>query len=236
MRKRSTFFVGWRPPGFHVIVAAGAGFDGGSMRKNLMAAALLLLSLVGTAAADGEVTFVFGASISGDISVLNDNFDFNDVQTAVKNSPIFGLRLGSYGYPFGIEGSLVYSPSGLTGGAFNNLVEANASILYTEANAVIIIIPGPVSPFVTAGLGLHYLNFNIADLASFDKAKLGYNFGGGLKVNASRVSLRLDLRDHVTTFGLDDLGLGLIGNLIGLSGTDARLHNVELSFGLGIRF
>jgi hypothetical protein len=93
--------------------------------------------------ADGEVTFVFGASISGDISVLNDNFNFNDVQTAVKNSPIFGLRLGSYGYPFGIEGSLVYSPSGLTGGAFDNLVEANASILYTEANAVIIILRGP---------------------------------------------------------------------------------------------
>jgi opacity protein-like surface antigen len=206
------------------------------MRKNLMAAALLSLSIAGKAAADGEVTFVFGASISGDISVLNDNFDFNDVQTAVKNSPMFGIRLGSYGYPFGIEGSLVYSPSGLTGGAFDDRLEANVSILYTEANVVVVILPGPVSPFVTAGLGLHYLDFNFADLASFDKAKFGYNFGGGLKVNASRISLRLDVRDHVTTFGLDDLGLGLIGDLIGLSGTDARLHNVELSFGLGIRF
>jgi opacity protein-like surface antigen len=101
---------------------------------------------------------------------------------------------------------------------------------------VIVILPGPVSPFVTAGLGLHYLNFNVADLVSFDRSKLGYNFGGGLKVNASRVSFRLDLRDHVTTFGFDDLGLGIIGDLIGLSDSEARLHNVELSFGLGIRF
>ncbi len=207
------------------------------MRKTFLTAAVLVsLSNAGNAAAEGEVTFVFGASISGDISVLNDQFNFDDVQTAVKNSPLFGVRLGSYGYPFGIEGSLIYSPSGLTGGAFDDLVEANASILYTEANVVIVIIPGPVSPFVTAGLGLHYLNFNVADLVSFDKAKLGYNFGGGLKVNASRVSFRLDLRDHVTTFGLGDLGLGFIGDLIGLSGSDARLHNVELSFGLGIRF
>ena len=206
------------------------------MHRKFLAAAVISLAIAGNVGAEGEVTFVFGASISGDISVLSDEFDFDDVQTAVKNSPLFGLRLGSYGYPFGIEGSLIYSPSGLTGGAFDDLVEANASILYTEANVVVLILPGPVSPFVTAGLGLHYLNFNVADLASFDRSKLGYNFGGGLKVNSSRISLRVDLRDHVTTFGVGDLGLGIIGDLIGLSNADARLHNVELSFGLGIRF
>ncbi len=194
------------------------------------------LAMPSSARAEGEVAFVFGASISGDISVLSDELDFDDVQTAVKNSPLFGLRLGGYGFPFGFEGSLIYSPSGLTGDAFDDLVEANASILYTEANLLIIILPGPVAPFVTAGLGLHYLNFNIADLVSVDRSKRGYNIGGGLKVNASRVSFRVDVRDHVTTFGFDDLGLGIIGDLIGLSGTEARLHNVELSFGLGIRF
>jgi len=204
-------------------------------KKLLAAAAVVSLSIAGKAGAEGEVTFLFGASISGDITVLDD-LDVNQVETAVKNSPLFGLRLGSYGFPFGIEGSLVYSPSGLTGGAFEDLIEANASILYTEANVLVIILPGPVAPFVTAGLGLHYLSFNIADLVSFDRSKLGYNFGGGVKINASRVSFRVDLRDHVTTFGFDDLGLGIIGDLIGLDETEARLHNVELSFGLGIRF
>jgi len=204
-------------------------------KKLLAAAAVVSLSIAGKAGAEGEVTFLFGASISGDITVLDD-LDVNQVETAVKNSPLFGLRLGSYGFPFGIEGSLVYSPSGLTGGAFEDLIEANASILYTEANVLVIILPGPVAPFVTAGLGLHYLSFNIADLVSFDRSKLGYNFGGGVKINASRVSFRVDLRDHVTTFGFDDLGLGIIGDLIGLSNAETRLHNLELSFGLGIRF
>jgi len=200
------------------------------------AAASFLLAIAGVANADSEVSFVFGATISGDLSVLSDNFDVVDVQTAVKNSPLFGLRLGTYGFPFGIEGSFIYSPSGLTGGAFEDLVEANASILYTEANVLVIILPGPISPFVTGGVGLHYLSFNIADLVSFDRSKFGYNFGGGLKFNASRVSLRVDVRDHVTTFGFDDLGLGIVGDLIGLSNAETRLHNVELSFGLGIRF
>lgn len=207
------------------------------MRGKFLAGAVLVsLAIAGAASADSEVSFVFGATISGDISVLNENFDVGDVQTAVKNSPLFGLRVGTYGFPFGIEGSLIYSPSGLTGGAFEDLIEANASILYTEANVLVLILPGPVSPYVTGGVGLHYLSFNIANLASFDRSKFGYNFGGGVKFNASRVSLRVDLRDHVTTFGFDDLGLGIIGDLIGLSDTETRLHNVELSFGLGIRF
>ncbi|MGH9321706.1 MAG: outer membrane protein [Vicinamibacteria bacterium] len=202
----------------------------------LAAAALVSLFAASESRADGEVAFVFGASISGDISVLSDDLDFEDVQTAIKNSPLFGIRLGSYGFPFGIEGSIIYSPSGLTGDALGDLIEANTNILYTEANVLLIILPGPVSPFVTGGIGLHYLSFNVSDLVSFNRAKLGYNFGGGLKVNASRISLRVDVRDHVTTFGLDDLGLGIIGNLIGLGAADARLHNVELSFGVGIRF
>lgn len=204
--------------------------------RTVLMMAFAALAMASSARAEGEVAFVFGASISGDISGLNDNFDFDDVQTAVKNSPLFGLRLGGYGFPFGFEGSLIFSPSGLSGSAFDDQVDANLSILYTEANVLVIILPGPVSPFVTAGLGLHYLKFNFADLASFDRSKLGYNFGGGVKVNSSRISIRVDVRDHVTTFGFDDLGLGIIGDLIGLSGADARLHNVELSFGLGIRF
>jgi opacity protein-like surface antigen len=207
------------------------------MRGTVMAtAAVASLSIAGAARAESEFTFLFGASISGDISYLSENLDIDEVQTAVKNSPLFGIRVGNYGYPFGIEGSLVYSPSGLSGGAFDDLIEADANILYTEVNVVILILPGPVSPFVTGGVGLHYLNFNIADLASFDRSKFGYNFGGGLKLNSSRVSFRVDVRDHVTTFGFDDLGLGIIGDLVGIAGAEARLHNVELSAGIGIRF
>ena len=55
-------------------------------------------------------------------------------------------------------------------------------------------------------------------------------------MNVSRVALRVDIRDHITTIGLNDFGLGIIGDIIGLASRDARVHNVELSFGVGIRF
>jgi opacity protein-like surface antigen len=197
-------------------------------------AAASLLIFGADARADSETTFVGGASISGDISVLNEA-DIDFVTSSIKNSPLFGLRVGSYGYPLGFEGSLIYSPSGLTGGALNDLIQANANILYVEANLLLIILPGPIAPFVTGGAGLHYFNFNIADLVSFNNAKFGYNLGGGLKINASRVTFRIDLRDHVSTITLDDFSLGLIGDLLGIT-LESRLHNVELSFGVGIRF
>lgn len=208
------------------------------MRTGRWWLAVAVLSLVPAvrAQADSEVSFVVGASVSGNISFLDEGFDFDDFQTAIKNSPLFGIRVGTYGFPIGFEGSLTYSPAALTGGVFDDLVEANTNILYAEANVLVIILPGPVSPFVTGGLGLHYLDFNVADLVTFDNTKLGYNFGGGLKVNASRVSLRVDVRDHVTTLALDDFGLGILGPILGLGETSARLHNVELSFGVGIRF
>jgi hypothetical protein len=207
------------------------------MRKKILAAAVVcFLSFAGEVFAEGEILFLFGASISGDISVLNDELSFRDVETAVKESPMFGLRVGSYGFPFGIEGSFTYSPSSLTGGAFNDQIQANVGIFYTEANVLLIILPGPVAPFVSGGAGLHFLDFTIADLVNFDRTKFGYNFGGGLKIAASRLSIRVDVRDHVTTFGLNDLGLGIIGELFGFGQSEGRIHNVELSVGLGVRF
>jgi opacity protein-like surface antigen len=208
------------------------------MRKFPWIAAVAALALLPSASAraDSEVAFVLGASVSGNISVLQNGLDFQSIETAIKNSPLFGVRIGTYGFPIGFEGSLIYSPAALTGGAFSNLVTVKANILYTEANLLVIILPGPVAPFVTGGVGLHYLDFNVADLASLSKAKFGYNFGGGLKVNAARLALRVDIRDHVTTVGLQDAGLGILGDIFGLASTSARIHNVELSFGVGVRF
>lgn len=186
------------------------------------------------ALAKGEVTFVVGALGGGDIKVLvEDGFS---LPTAFKKSPAFGLRVGSYGFPLAFEGSLLYGPSSLTGTVIEGVAEINTSVLYAEANLLVIVLPGPVSPFVTGGVGLHYLKFDLAQLVSLDTSRFGYNFGGGLKVNVSRVALRLDVRDHVSTFGLEDIGLGAIAGLLGLEATDARVHNVEVSFGLALRF
>lgn len=184
--------------------------------------------------AEGALSVFGGANIGGDLTLLTDGGDF-DLQSSLKNNPLFGMRVGSYGFPIGFEGSLTYSPSAIIGG-LNDQLDIETNILYVEANALVIILPGPIAPFVTGGVGLHYLNFNLADLASTSQAKFGWNFGGGLKINVSRAQLRMDIRDHVTTMGLGDLGLGVIGDIIGLGTTDARVHNVELSFGVGIRF
>ena len=196
---------------------------------------LFLLGLGSRSAlAKGEVTFVVGALTGGDINVLvEDGFSF---PASFKNGPAFGVRVGSYGYPFAFEGSLLYGPSSLTGTLVEGVAEIKTDVLYTEANLLVIILPGPVSPFLTGGVGLHYLKFDLANLLSLDSARFGYNFGGGLKVNVSRLAFRLDVRDHVSTFGLGDVGLGGLGGLLGLSDEDARVHNVEVSFGLGLRF
>ncbi len=188
----------------------------------------------GNARAEGALTVFGGANIGGDLRLLTGGGNL-DLQTSIKNSPIFGMRVGSYGFPIGFEGSLTYSPSAIIGG-INDNVDVKTSIFYAEANAVLIILPGPIAPFVTGGVGVHYLNFNLADLVTTSQTKFGWNVGGGLMVNIARLALRVDIRDHVTTMGVGNLGLGFIGNIIGLGTIDARVHNAELSFGVGIRF
>ena len=184
--------------------------------------------------AERALTVFGGANIGGDLSLLTDGGNL-DLATSIKNSPIFGMRVGSYGFPIGFEGSLTYSPSALIGG-INDQLDIKTNILYVEANALVIILPGPIAPFVTGGIGVHYLNFDLADLTTTSQTKFGWNFGGGLKINVARVAFRVDIRDHITTLGLSDFGLGIIGDILGLASTDARVHNVELSFGGGIRF
>ena len=50
------------------------------------------------------------------------------------------------------------------------------------------------------------------------------------------MSIRFDVRDHVTPLKAEDFGqLGLIAEILGLD-LDQTLHNLELSFGIGIRF
>lgn len=205
------------------------------MRKSILVAALLLIfSTARESRADGAFYGFYGAGTGGNFTVLSD--ESFDLETALKNSPIFGARVGTYGFPFGFEGSLSFSPAALEGGAFDGAIEGKTNILYTEANLLIIVLPGPVAPFVTGGVGLHYLDFDIADFVSFSRSKFGYNFGGGLKIDISALALRFDVRDHVTTFGLEDLGLGIIGGIVGVGETDTRIHNVEISFAIGVRF
>jgi hypothetical protein len=71
-------------------------------------------------------------------------------------------------------------------------------------------------------------------LADIDK--LGFNFGGGVKANFDAVTIRFDIRDHLTTLRTEDFGLW--GEIAEAAGVDLNqnLHNIELSVSIGVRF
>jgi len=175
----------------------------------IVALAFIVFSAPPAQAFQGEISFVIGALVGGDFNALISADDIS-LTTNFKNAPLYGARLGWFGYPLGIEGSLVYSPSGLSGSLQDSFLTIDTRVIYLEANVVLVILPGPVSPYVTGGLGLHSFDFK-AKVAQIDEIfslgdvnKLGYNFGGGLKFNLSRISIRAEVRDHITSFKLDD--------------------------------
>jgi len=213
--------------------------------RSVAAAVVVALVFVALSAApaqaQGEISFVIGALVGGDFEALIAADDIS-LTTNFKNAPLYGARLGWFGYPLGIEGSLVYSPSGLSGDLQESLLTIDTRVIYMEANLVLVILPGPVSPYVTGGLGLHSFDFK-ANVEQIDRTfdlgevnKLGYNFGGGLKFNLSRISIRAEVRDHITKFTDADFGFDpSIGDALGFA-IDQTLHNLEISGSVGIRF
>ena len=187
-----------------------------------------LLAVPTESFAEGEVTGVIGGMLGGDLNnILQGNLS---VGGAWENGPLYGVRFGWVARFFGVEGSFVTSPSGIgidVGGA-----EVDAKVYYLEASAMVIPIPGPISPFFAAGVGMHSYSFD--EGAGEDRQKMGFVWGGGLKVNIKALTLRFDVRDHMTKLEPGDFGLAPPGIIDFVD--DATLHNVELSAGIGIRF
>lgn len=202
-------------------------------------AVLVTLSLATPAtAADGEVTFFVGGLLGGDINALSQG----DFTSSFQNGPIYGARAGWFGYPFGVEGSFGYSPSGLNAILESDVLEIDTRVMYLDGNLLVILLPFPVSPFVTGGAGLQSFDLHGdippigADLSLATVNKFGFNFGGGVKGNIGRVTIRADVRDHLTKFEETDFGIaGEIAQFLGIQ-FEETVHNVEVSFGVGIRF
>jgi len=189
---------------------------------------------VGNPGYNAEASFFIGGLIGGDLfNLLTGDFSLS---STLENGRTYGGRLGYYKWPVGVEGSFAYSDSGLAFQANLDGAEVRlaARVMYAEANALVMIIPGPVQPFVTGGGGMH--SYKMSDLRGVEINKWGWNFGGGVKINISRVSLRADIRDHMTP-NITAADLNLDPELAELLGIDSQtLHNVEFSFGLGFRF
>ena len=181
-----------------------------------------------------EISFFIGGLAGGDlVSILGGDFSLSGT---LDNGRAYGGRIGYYRWPFGVEGSFTHSNAGLQASASLSDFEVTlrARVMYFEANGLLLLIPGPVQPFLTGGGGYH--SYVFADVAGLEFKKFGWNFGGGVKLNISRASLRIDIRDHLTPdVSAQDMGVSeTLANFIGLNNQD--VHNVEISFGFGIKF
>lgn len=203
------------------------------MRTRQLLLGLLLIStvtlLIPTPAAAGpEATFVLGAMIGDSLR------DVLQVRPATltegfENAPIFGGRLGWSAFPFALEGSLVYSPSAIN---VNGVGSFNANIVYAEIEAQILILPGPVSPFLGAGIGIHSIQLQVG--ANPRETTIGYVFGGGLRAAIGTLGLRVDIKDHITPLEITELD-PTFAEVIGVA-VSTNVHNVEFSGGVTIKF
>jgi len=180
------------------------------------------------AQAGPEVTFVLGAMIGDSLSDVLQIRPSN-LTEGFNNAPIFGGRLGWSAFPFALEGSLLYSPSSITIG---NVGSLDADLLYAEAEVQILILPGPVAPFVSGGIGIHSIQVKAGPVPR--ETMVGYLFGGGLKVAVGSLGLRVDLKDHITPLDVTQLSPQFL-QVVGIA-ENTSVHNVELSGGITIRF
>ncbi len=203
------------------------------MRTRNLLTSLLLISTVALltptpAAAGPEVTFVLGAMIGDSLrdvlqvrpTTLTEGF---------KNAPIFGGRLGWSAFPFAVEGSLLYSPSAIN---VADIGSFNANIVYAEVEAQILLLPGPVSPFLSGGIGIHSMQLQVG--TNPRETAIGYVFGGGLKAAIGTLGLRIDVKDHVTPLEITELDPAF-ADAIGVA-VSTNVHNVEFSGGVTIKF
>lgn len=195
---------------------------------SLLLISTLMLLVPRPAAAGPEVTFVLGAMIGDSFKdVLQ--IRPNNLTEGFKNAPIFGGRLGWSAFPFAIEGSLLYSPSAIT---IANLGSLDASLVYAEAEVQLLILPGPVSPFFSGGIGIHSIQLKLATTPR--ETMVGYVFGGGLKASFGTLGLRVDLKDHISPLDVTKLSPQFL-QITGIA-ENTNLHNIEFSGGLTVRF
>ena len=204
-----------------------------SKSKILTLAMILFMLSTTDASAEGEVTGVIGALLGGKLKV---DTDFS-TETSFDNAVLYGFRGGWVSGRLGVEGSFVRSSTGIKAEAFEGLLNVETPTTYIEGNVLLIFLKGNVSPFITGGAGLHRIKFDFANIIETPNIdKLGFNFGGGVKANFNRVTIRFDIRDHLTPLKAEDFGiLGPIAEIFGLD-LDQNLHNLEVSFGIGVRF
>lgn len=176
-----------------------------------------------------EIGFVFGRFVGDDL--LEQAPVIGPLGSVrVSDASLYGGRIVFGAVLFALEGSVIYSPTAVTIGVGDT--EIGVKFLYGDASILVRLLPGPISPFIVAGVGLHRITWEGTDIGSY--STLGYNAGVGVKFGLGGLGVRADLRDHITPIRLADLDPDLV-SLLGLP-ADVTLHNFELSASLMLSF
>jgi len=124
--------------------------------------------------------------------------------TDPKDFGFFGARLYRSNLPIGAEFTVGYSPS---------FVERKANAFIYSVNLRASLLPGPLTPYLTAGIG--GIRAGGAGPGAFGN-KLAFNYGGGLKVGLiGPIEGRFDLRGY-SVRAIQDQSLNLIEASVGI--------------------
>jgi len=196
------------------------------MRTFVLVITLAFLSLPTLSAQGAEAGVYFGVSQFGNADLGDVGFTAQPITG--ENGFKTGARLSLNSLFTGHELSYGYERHQLQ---VADQDEANANVQQFYYNFVVHFTPKPtpIRPFVTVGAGAS--NFAPEKRGIFERAggetKLGFNYGGGVKVKVSSlVGLRFDVRDHVTSKP----------NFLDLPDVTGRLHSIEYSAGLSLLF
>jgi opacity protein-like surface antigen len=194
------------------------------IRKLFLLAALSALSL---AAETAEATVYIG------LSQITDGFlgevGFAAQPVNLTNGFRAGARLGlSSGSWTGHELTYGFERHDLEVGG---QTESQAQVHQFAYDYVVNLAPSalPVRPFVLAGIGFSRFSPGVEGIFESGSAetKFAYNYGGGVKVKLGPLfGLRFDRRDYVTGRP----------NFLDLQQVTGKLHNIEYSAGLSLRF
>jgi hypothetical protein len=168
-----------------------------NLRYSILSVLVVLLAGVAQCQA-ADLTFYVGGVKPGSITYQN-------VETSLDSSPVFGVRVGSNFVPlFGMEHTFAFSSDYLFPRNIDAIKEAKGFVY--NSNLIFNLPVGMAVPYLTAGAGLLH---QYGDREMPVGTKFAFNYGGGVKFPhlAGPVGFRFDLRGYRAGVFSDKLNL-----------------------------
>jgi opacity protein-like surface antigen len=175
------------------------------MKRLMLGAAVVGLSLVAAPAAHAQVGVGVSAGLSMPTGDLGDSF-----KSGYSVNGLIGFTMPMS--PIGFRGEVGYNAWDGKKGVADGVT---ASSLSGTAN-VVLQVPGMIvaKPYVIAGLGEHRVKIDAGSLGNDSETKLGWNVGGGLN------------------FGLGTLSTMVEARYVTVNTSGSSIHYVPVTFGI----